>query len=163
MLATLDTGIKGGGWHNLIGGIYRPSVLAEAFAQVEATAFAPAGAAGTRCAGVDERVEAFGFLGYRFILHRRWPRKKSLGKFRDAIRAKIVRTAGQSLKAIIKWIKPVARVWFEYFKHSYHTTFPGMAGFIRRRARSILRKQTGRHGSSKASGTDHTRWPIANF
>lgn len=112
---------------------------------------------------VDERVEGFEFLGYRFIRHRRWPRQKSMAKFRDAIRAKTMRTAGVSLKAVIAGVNKVARGWFEYFKHSHKTTFPEADGFIRRRLRSKLRKQTGRKGGSKACGADHTRWPNAYF
>ena len=37
---------------------------------------------------VDAEIEGFEFLGYRFVKHRRFPRRKSLAKFRDAIRAK---------------------------------------------------------------------------
>ena len=112
---------------------------------------------------VDERIEGFEFLGYRFVKHRRWPRKTSMAKFRDAIRAKTRRTAGTGLKAIIAGINRVARGWIENFKHSHTTAFPDADGFIRRRLRSILRKQTNRYGSSKACGADHTRWPNAYF
>ena len=112
---------------------------------------------------VDERVEGFEFLGYRFIRHRRWPRQKSMLKFKDAIRAKTSRTVGQSLKAVIAQVNTIARGWFEYFKHSGKATFPSADGFIRRRLRSILRKQTGRKGTAKPSGADQTRWPNAYF
>ena len=111
----------------------------------------------------DERIEGFEFLGYRFIKHRRWPRKKSMLKFRDAIRAKTSRTAGQSLKTIIAEVNKTARGWFEYFKHSGKAAFPDADGFIRRRLRSLLRQHTGRKGTAKPSGADQTRWPIAYF
>jgi hypothetical protein len=55
------------------------------------------------------------------------------------------------------------RGWFEYFKHSHHKTFRTEGGFVRRRLRSILRRQTHRKGSARGYGTDQTRWPIAYF
>src|SRR5579859_3213750 len=50
---------------------------------------------------VDARQEGFDFLGYRFVKHRRFPRAKSLAKFKDAIRAKTKRTSGDSLSFIV--------------------------------------------------------------
>ena len=40
----------------------------------------------------------FDFLGYHFERGMKWPREKSLRKFKDTIRAKTRRTHGQSLK-----------------------------------------------------------------
>ena len=51
---------------------------------------------------------------------------------------------GQSLQAIIQSLNPTLRGWFEYFKHSYKTTFSALDGWIRMRLRSILRKRSGR-------------------
>ncbi|MCU0980248.1 MAG: group II intron reverse transcriptase/maturase [Pirellulaceae bacterium] len=110
---------------------------------------------------VDAETEGFDFLGYRFVKHRRFPRKKSLVKFRDAIRGKTKRTNGRSLKAIITDINRTVRGWFEYFKHSYHTIFGELDGWIRMRLRSILRKRSGRRGRGR--GADHQRWPNAYF
>ena len=42
---------------------------------------------------VDERKDGFDFLGYHFEASKRWPRSKSLQKFRDTIRAKTKRTS----------------------------------------------------------------------
>lgn len=112
---------------------------------------------------VDERVDGFEFLGYRFVAGRRWPRDKSLKKLRDTIRAKTKRTAGHSLPRIIADVNRTLRGWFEYFKHSHRATFPKEDGWIRRRLRSILRKRTRRYGSAKANGSDQSRWPNAYF
>jgi RNA-directed DNA polymerase len=112
---------------------------------------------------VDERAEGFDFLGYHFTGGRRWPRAKSRKKFRDAVRAKTKRTSGQSLAYIIADLNRTLRGWFEYFKHSYKTTFPSEDGYVRRRLRSILRKRSHRKGSAKAHGADQTRWNIAYF
>jgi RNA-directed DNA polymerase len=110
---------------------------------------------------VDAQSEGFEFLGYRFVKHRRFPRRKSLVKFRDAIRAKTARTAGRSLHMIVADVNRTLRGWFEYFQHSHRTTFPELDAWIRMRLRSILRKRQG--GSGRGRGTDHHRWPNAYF
>jgi RNA-directed DNA polymerase len=110
---------------------------------------------------VDAETDGFEFLGYRFVKHRRFPRRKSLAKFKDAIRAKTHRANGHSLPTIIADINRTLRGWFEYFKHSYPTTFPSLDGWIRMRLRSILRKRRGSRG--RARGKDHQRWPNAYF
>ena len=112
---------------------------------------------------VDAQKDSFDFLGYHFAPGRRWPRKKSLDKLKDTIRAKTKRTAGQSLPMIIVDINRTLRGWFEYFKHSHRTTFRLMDGWIRRRLRSLLRKRLGRKGIAKTHGADHQRWPNAFF
>ena len=112
---------------------------------------------------IDAKIESFDFLGYRFAPNGRWPRKKSLQKFKDTIRAKTKRTSGQSLEAIIKDINASARGWFEYYKHCHRATFPSLDGWIRRRLRSILRKREKRKGISHGNGADHQRWPNAFF
>lgn len=112
---------------------------------------------------VDERKDGFDFLGYHFEASKRWPRSKSLKKFRDTIRAKTKRSSGRSMSQTIADVNRTLRGWFEYFKHSHHKTFRTEDGFIRRRLRSILRRQTHRKGSARAYGADQTRWPIAYF
>jgi RNA-directed DNA polymerase len=112
---------------------------------------------------IDERESGFDFLGYTFKAGRRWPRKKSLRKFKDAIRAKTKRTAGHSLPHIIADVNRTVRGWFEYFKHSHRSTFKTEDGWIRRRLRSILRKRSGRYGCAKTHGADQSRWPNAFF
>jgi len=110
---------------------------------------------------VDAEIEGFDFLGYRFLKHRRFPRRKSLTKFKDAIRAKTRRANGRSLSMIVAEVNRTLRGWFEYFKHSYRTVFPELDGWIRMRLRSILRKRRG--GSGRGRGADHQRWPNAYF
>ena len=113
----------------------------------------------TKIAHVDE--EGFEFLGYRFLKHRRFPRAKSLVKFKDAIRAKTKRTHGHSLQAIIVDLNRTLRGWYEYFKHSWPTTFVSLDGWIRGRLRSILRRRAGRQGRGR--GLDHHRYRNAFF
>jgi RNA-directed DNA polymerase len=103
----------------------------------------------------------FDFLGYHFERGMKWPRQKSLGKFKDTIRAKTRRTEGRSLKEIISDVNGSLRGWFEYFKHSHPTTFRPLDAWVRMRLRSILRKRRGRKGRGR--GSDHQRWPNAFF
>src|ERR1039458_4855441 len=83
--------------------------------------------------------DGFDFLGYHFERSRRWPRKKSQEKFRDAIRAKTGRTVGHGLSRVIANINPILRGWFNYFRHSHRRTFRIVDGWVRRRLRGILR------------------------
>lgn len=103
----------------------------------------------------------FDFLGYHFERGYRWPRKKSLGRFKDAIRSKTKRANGYSMEAIILNINPTLEGWFEYFKHSHRTTFQPLDGWIRMRLRSILRKRN--RGKGRGRGLDHQRWPNVYF
>jgi len=105
--------------------------------------------------------DGFEFLGYRFIKHRRFPRKKSMAKFKETIRSKTSRTDGHSMQSIIAHVNRTLRGWFGYFKHSWRTTFPELDGWVRMRLRSILRKRSGRRG--RGHGLDHRRYPNSFF
>ena len=107
------------------------------------------------------RAGGFDFLGYHFAAGKRWPRAKSLGKFKDTIRGKTRRTYGQSLAAIITDVNRTMRGWFEYFQHSRRFAFEVLDSWVRMRLRSILRYREGRRG--RGCGTDHHRWPNAFF
>jgi RNA-directed DNA polymerase len=115
----------------------------------------------TRVVDTSQTGQGFDFLGYRFENGTRWPRKKSLKKFKDAIRKKTKRSNGRSLKAIIEEVNKTTQGWFEYFKHSHWTTFKPLDGWIRRRLRSILRGYSKGKGISR--GKDHIRWPNEYF
>lgn len=103
--------------------------------------------------------DGFDFLGYHFERGRRWPRKKSLEKLKDTIRAKTGRTVGRGLPMVIADINPILKGWFGYFQHSYRPTFRIVDGWVRRRLRSILREHQGMKGIAKTNGADQTRWP----
>ena len=110
---------------------------------------------------VEAPVEAFEFLGYRFNRGRRFPRRKSEMKLREAIRCKTGRTNGQSLPVIIENVNRTLRGWYGYFKHCHHTAFSEVDGWVRGRLRSILRKRHKLKG--KGRGRDHQRWPNKLF
>ncbi len=120
----------------------------------------------TRCVNMEQPGESFDFLGYHFAHTRtgkldRWPRAKSVRKFKDSIRALTRRNNGCSIEHIIRRTNSVTRGWFEYFKHSNRWTFPPLDSWIRHRLRCILRRRQRRKG--RARGPDHQRWPNAYF
>jgi RNA-directed DNA polymerase len=111
---------------------------------------------------VDARTDGFDFLGYHFRGQLRLPRKKSLDKFKDALRAKTLRTRGESLEhCIIPSLNSHLRGWFAYFRHCHRNVYRDLDSWIRGRLRSLLRKRQGRKG--RACGADHQRWPNAFF
>ncbi|HWT77284.1 MAG TPA: group II intron reverse transcriptase/maturase, partial [Candidatus Methylomirabilis sp.] len=95
----------------------------------------------------------FDFLGYHFERGGRWPRKKSLDKFKDTIRIKTRRHNGQSLQAILTDLNRTLRGWFEYFKHSPRFTFIALDQWVRLRLRSLLRFRQGRKGTRSGFGS----------
>jgi RNA-directed DNA polymerase len=103
----------------------------------------------------------FDFLGYHFEREMKWPRKKSMEKLKDRIRAKTRRTDGRSMRAICEDLSRTLRGWFEYFKHSKGKVFVSVDAYTRGRLRSILKKREGKKG--RAGGNDHHRWPNAYF
>jgi len=110
---------------------------------------------------VDVDVDGVDFLGYHFQGRTRWPRKQSVMKLKDAIRAKTRRTNGHSLSFIVADVNRTMRGWFLYFQHGHWTSFKNLDGWTRMRLRSILRLRAGRHG--RGHGRDNNRWPNAFF
>src|ERR1700674_3846969 len=106
--------------------------------------------------------QGFEFLGYRFEAGQRWVRKKSLMSLRDKIRAKTKRSGGQSSACVVASLNPTLRGWFGYFQHAHRYTFSSVDGFVRRRLRAVLRRQTHRPGQGRCL-RDHQQWPNAFF
>jgi RNA-directed DNA polymerase len=111
---------------------------------------------------VDSRTESFDFLGYSFRGTKLWPRKMSLKKIKDTIRAQTKRTSGKGLTQIVRNVNRPLRGWFAYFQHSnVRYVLPALDRWVRRRLRSILRRRAGLRGPSR--GADQQRWPNAFF
>ena len=120
----------------------------------------------TRVVDLSQPQAHFDFLGYRFQRLRsgkigRWPRPKSMERFKDRLRPITRRSPGQSLSHIIAKVNPHTRGWFAYFKHSHWNTFPTVDGWIRRRLRAMLEKRQGRRNGGY--GAAHHRWTNAFF
>jgi RNA-directed DNA polymerase len=99
----------------------------------------------------------FDFLGYHFERAMRWPRKKSLGKLKDRLRARTSRLDGRKLTDIVADVNVSLRGWYQYYQHSKANTFASVDGYVRRRLRSLL--QWRRDGRGKGKGAAHQRWP----
>lgn len=98
--------------------------------------------------------EGFDFLGFHFQEGKnqsvmKWPRKKSVAKLRDVIRAKTRKTNANSMETIIRQINPTLRGWHGYFRKSLPSALGGIDGWVRQRLRSILRCRQKRRGISK--------------
>lgn len=114
----------------------------------------------TRLVDASQRG-GFDFLGYHFERGYRWPRQKSLEKFREAIRQKTGRLRPGSMREIVVDVNRTLRGWMGYFKHSIANIFPDLDKWVRGRIRTIQRK---RHkGKGRARGRDHQRWPNVYF
>ena len=111
---------------------------------------------------VDASQEGgFDFLGYHFERGYRWPRAKSIDKFRETIREKTRRLNPRPMREIVAEVNRTLRGWFEYFRHSVKNVFAKEDRFVRQRLRTLQRR---RHkGLGRARGRDHQRWPNAYF
>ena len=103
----------------------------------------------------------FDFLGYHFERGMKWPRKKSLMKLKERVRAKTARLDGRSLEEIVTDVNRTLRGWYGYFQHSKASVFREVDGFVRRRLRSLLEKRRGR--TRQGLGASQHRWPNAWF
>ena len=110
---------------------------------------------------VDVRTEGFDFLGYHFRDQRYWPRKKSLDKLKDTLRAKTPRKSGHSLSYIIAKLNQTLIGWFGYFRHSRPWIFGRIDSWLRSRLRSLLRRRLRKRGVAR--GSDHQLWPNRFF
>jgi RNA-directed DNA polymerase len=63
----------------------------------------------------------------------------------------------------IDGLNPTLRGCFGYCQHSRERTFGTLDGWIRRRRRSLLRKQQKLRGFADTTGADQTRWPNRFF
>jgi RNA-directed DNA polymerase len=116
----------------------------------------------TKVCDSQQPGQGFDFLGYRFEAGMRFVRAKSLKAFKDKLRARTIRSRGDSLRQIVEDINPMLRGWFGYFKHARPRLFRRLDGLIRRRLRATLRKQEKRPSMGR-SEADHRKWTNAFF
>ncbi len=103
----------------------------------------------------------FDFLGYHFERGHRWPRLKSIDKFRETIREKTRRLDPRPRREIVADVNRPLKGWFAYFGHSVKNVFVKQDQFVRQRLRTLQRKRHKLPG--RARGRDHQRWPNAYF
>lgn len=103
--------------------------------------------------------ESFEFLGWHFERGHRWPREKSVRKFKETIRQRTKRHSGEALSKIIARVNRVVRGWGNYFQGGARTVAPKLESWVRMRLRSILRDRDRRKGRGR--GLDHNRYPNA--
>ena len=70
----------------------------------------------------------FDFLGYHFERGKKGPRKKSLLKLKDRVRAQTSRLDGRSLSAIVAAVNRSLRGWYGDFQHSKANTCSAVDG-----------------------------------
>jgi RNA-directed DNA polymerase len=103
----------------------------------------------------------FDFLGYHFERGHRWPRQKSLDKYKATIRQKTRRMRPGRLEDIIRDLNQTNAGWYAYFRHSARFIFVALDSWTRQRLRNLLRKRSRRKG--RAGGRDYKRWSNAYF
>ena len=101
------------------------------------------------------------FLGWHFERGYKWPRRKSIQKFKDSVRARTKRNNGHDMCTIIKRVNSITRGWGNYFRGGVQKVPKSLDQWIRMRLRSILRKRDKRKGRGR--GRDHNRYQNAWF
>ena len=107
---------------------------------------------------VSVNTDGFEFLGYYFLREKRYPRNKSMKKWRANIKLRTPRNFGQSINETIKAVNTVVLGVVQYFQHvSYKSVFEKWDAYIRRRLRAILLRQLGK-SYTFGQGRAHNRW-----
>jgi RNA-directed DNA polymerase len=103
----------------------------------------------------------FEFLGWHFERGYKWPREKSVKRFKQSLREKTPRNLGENLRETIVGINRQLRGWSQYFSGGNGYINGTLDEWLRVRLRSILRRRAKRKGRGR--GRDHQRYPNAYF
>lgn len=103
----------------------------------------------------------FDFLGWHFERGWKWPREKSVKRFKEVLRQQTPRTSGKSLGEIIARLNRRLQGWWRYFAGGNGSLYARLDCWLRMRLRSILRKRGRRKGRGR--GLDHQRYPNVYF
>lgn len=103
----------------------------------------------------------FDFLGWHFERGLKWPRDKSLNRFKETIREETPRNSGTSLARIFSRLNRRFRGWINYFGGGVKHVYASLDSWTRGRLRSILRRRDKRKGRGR--GRDHNRYPNVYF
>jgi RNA-directed DNA polymerase len=111
---------------------------------------------------IDARQRGgFEFLGWHFERGYKWPREKSVKRFKETLRAKTPRNLGKNLQVTIVGLNRQLRGWGQYFSGGNGNVYVTLDKWLRMRLRSILRRRSKRKGRGR--GRDHQRYPNAYF
>jgi RNA-directed DNA polymerase len=102
----------------------------------------------------------FDFLGWHFEQGYKWPRAKSVKRFREVLREQTRRNNGRSLNEIVRRLNRRLKGWAQYFRGGQGTIYGALDKWIRMRLRCILRRRAGRKGRGR---TDHRKYTNAYF
>jgi RNA-directed DNA polymerase len=97
----------------------------------------------------------FDFLGWHFERGWKWPRAKSVTRFKEVLRLQTRRTNGLSLPSMIGGLNRRLRGWGRYFAGGHGSLYTQLDHWLRMRLRSVLRKRARRKGRGR--GLDHQR------
>lgn len=103
----------------------------------------------------------FDFLGWHFERGWKWPREKSVERFKEVLRDQTPRKHGQGLPMIISGLNRRLRGWAGYFAGGNGSLYTQLDKWLRMRLRSLLRKRERRKGRGR--GLDHQRYPNTYF
>jgi RNA-directed DNA polymerase len=102
----------------------------------------------------------FDFLGWHFESGGKWPREKSVKRFKETLREHTGRSNGNSMSEIIQRLNRRLKGWAQYFRGGQGNTYEALDGWLRMRLRCILRRRAGRKGRGRP---DHRNYTNAHF
>lgn len=102
----------------------------------------------------------FDFLGWHFESGCKWPREKSVKRFKETLREHTGRSNGDSMGEIIQRLNRRLKGWAQYFRGGQGNTYEALDGWLRMRLRCILRRRAGRKGRGRP---DHRNYTNAYF
>jgi RNA-directed DNA polymerase len=104
----------------------------------------------------------FDFLGWHLEGGRKWPRDKSVKRFKEVLREETGRNNGSSMDVIIHRLNRRLQGWARYFQGGQGSVYGHLDSWVRMRLRSILRRRNKRTGPGR-NLNDHRKYPNAYF
>lgn len=102
----------------------------------------------------------FDFLGWHFENGCKWPREKSVKRFKETLREGTRRNDGRSLNEIVQRLNRRLKGWAQYFRGGQGNIYGALDGWIRMRLRCILRRRAGLKGRGRP---DHRKYTNSYF
>ncbi|MEO0016818.1 MAG: hypothetical protein RLZZ522_101 [Verrucomicrobiota bacterium] len=103
------------------------------------------------------RKGGFEFLSWHIERSYKWPRKKSIQKFKDSVRAGTKRNNGEDMKTIIKRLNLITRGWGDYFRGGVQKVPESLDQWIRMR----LSQHPAKAGQTQRPGPRSGSQPVS--